>query len=261
MNQDAQAERRQPSITERELCERLAWFIELRWFAAAGVLVMFLVSRYFLDIHFPSVPIFCIVAAMLCYNMAFQLYSVRTRPCETVNLRDIEIFANVQISVDLLVLTVLIHFSGGLENPFAVFYMFHMIIASILLPRRDCYLQATIASVLLNGLALLEYTGALRHVPLEGFLPVDLYNRGLFVLSECSAYTLTFFLTIYMATSITERLRAREKEIERTNLELMSIHEARSEVMRKIHHELRAPLAAIQSCLKLMLDGYTGELT
>ena len=43
--------------------------------------------------------------------------------------------AMLQMEVDLLALTAVLHFSGGVMNPFLLFYVFHVIIATIILPR------------------------------------------------------------------------------------------------------------------------------
>ena len=45
------------------------------------------------------------------------------------------VFAVLQLEFDLLLLTTLIHFAGGVTNPFVLFYVFHIIIATIILPR------------------------------------------------------------------------------------------------------------------------------
>ena len=56
-------------------------------------------------------------------------------------------FANIQIACDLLAIGVILHFSGGVENPVSLFFAFHMIIAGILLSPQMAYGQATLASV------------------------------------------------------------------------------------------------------------------
>ena len=48
--------------------------------------------------------------------------------------------AMVQIEVDLLALTAVLHFAGGVANPFLLFYVFHVIIATIILPRNLSFL-------------------------------------------------------------------------------------------------------------------------
>jgi len=61
------------------------------------------------------------------------------------------------MSADLIFLSILLHFSGGVENPFIIYFVFHIIMASILLSVVESHLQATLATLLLVFLALLEY--------------------------------------------------------------------------------------------------------
>ena len=75
---------------------------------------------------------------------------------------NLSILANVQISLDLALLTWLIHFSGGIVNPVIVFFVFHMMIASILLSNRNAYLQATFASLIFGLVMGGEQGGSCR---------------------------------------------------------------------------------------------------
>ena len=52
------------------------------------------------------------------------------------------------MALDALALTVLLGFSGGIENPIAFFYIFHVALAGILLSRRLCYALASLATAL-----------------------------------------------------------------------------------------------------------------
>jgi signal transduction histidine kinase len=60
----------------------------------------------------------------------------------------------------------------------------------------------------------------------------------------------------------TKRLQAIEeeaKELQRANLELEKLDSMKSRFMLTVAHELRAPVAAIQGYLGLILDGYAGD--
>ena len=61
--------------------------------------------------------------------------------------------AMVQMEVDLLVLTAVLHFSGGAANPFFLFYVFHVIIATIILPRNLSFAVGLTAIALFGLLA------------------------------------------------------------------------------------------------------------
>lgn len=64
--------------------------------------------------------------------------------------------------------------------------------------------------------------------------------------------TATLFVSAFFATSIVHRLREREQTI-------LKLEEERSRFMRIAAHQLRAPISAIQSFLKVILGGYVTE--
>ena len=54
----------------------------------------------------------------------------------------------------------------------------------------------------------------------------------------------------------TSRLAAANKELESANQKLEESDRKKSEMMMAVAHDVRAPLAAIESCLRVVLDGY-----
>src|SRR3989338_2692385 len=100
------------SVAKDELIERIYWFIKLRWIAVIGVIVVAFSIRQFFNIPLPIYPIFGIASLLGLYNLAFLIYlnkiqkkSAKNQPLIINNI------ANMQISLDLLGLTALIHFS------------------------------------------------------------------------------------------------------------------------------------------------------
>jgi hypothetical protein len=147
----------------------------------------------------------------------------------------------VQIALDLIALTTLLHFAGGVENPFALFFVFHMIIASILLSPTASFLAALLASSLFAAMALLEYRGLIPHYNLVGLINSDLYRRGTYVGATILVMTITLFLVVYMASSISARLRTRTTEL----LEVSRSHEAKSQEQSPMSCGLQWPLSTV----------------
>ena len=59
---------------EEELVGRVAWQIQLRWFAALGVLAATWVASFVLKVHLPVGPIYAVGLLILLYNTLFHLY-------------------------------------------------------------------------------------------------------------------------------------------------------------------------------------------
>jgi len=250
---------------EQELDERIAWFIAMRWIAVCGVLGTILVGNLIFHLEAPIFPLLGVIVFMVSHNTACHVV-IRVNALPRHSLRAC-CFANAQIAIDLVSLTLLLHYSGGAENPFAFYFIFHMIIASILLSRLATYLQAALAILLYNGMALAENAGLIPHVHLSNFLPVELLHT-LYVPAVQLVFTTTVGISVYMATSITQRLRTPERKTLSLSVQLAEQNEKlqdaydmlshtqtlQTQYMRKVSHELRSPLAAIESMLNLVVS-------
>jgi signal transduction histidine kinase len=275
-----------------ELVSRVDWLIRLRWLAVVGVACFFEVARRVFPVTLELLPLYATLAALAVCNLLWMVILGRLqRPQREVpphwlrvlgrlvappvleeagegrETRDAALFASLQIAVDMVLLATLLHFAGGIENPFIVFFIFHVIIASLLLSGLATYAHATLGLVLVAAVTFAEKHGVLRHWPLggtwgpEGFRDLPLVIAQLFVLGA------TLFLSAYMGTTIAGRMRRREQEslmlsrelatkaeiLERICNRLEQSERARSRYMRKVAHELRGPLGTIQTALKVVL--------
>jgi signal transduction histidine kinase len=249
------------SSEESELFKRLSWFIRLRWLAVVAVFVVILFTSQILTLKLPLLNLSLTSIFILSYNIVFCFYYRnlgRKRPHD--NLRQAKCFANFQIILDLISLIVLLHFSGGVENPFAFYFIFHMIIASILLSRRASFLQASFAVILFCGMAALEYRGIIPHYCLTGFLGVDLHQSPQYLLGMLFVFTTTVYLSVYMASSISDKLRLRSRELSLANEKLLQQDRLKNEYVHRVTHNIKAHLAAIESCIAPVADEITGKI-
>ncbi len=148
-----------------ETVARIEWFIRLRWLAAVGVLAFAAFGRILLQLQFTVTPFVFVAVWIALYNTGFLLLVRRTRLVGKWG----DGFASIQVGIDILVLTVLMHLGGGIENPFISYYLFHTIITAILLSWRKVCVQVLLASVCIAGLAIAELTGILAHRHIGGF--------------------------------------------------------------------------------------------
>ena len=63
-----------------------------------------------------------------------------------------------------------------------------------------------------------------------------------------------------MCTTIVNRLRDREAELEGATRRLLEKDRIKSQYVMTVSHDIRGPLSVIKSCLRVVMDGYTGEV-
>ena len=229
-----------------ELIKRIRWLIKLRWVAITGVLLTVSIASWGLHIIDNPTPLYIIAALMTLYNFEPQIYPkhLTEKP-----LASIQRHAGRHIILDLLSLTALIHFSGGVENPFIFYFIFHLVIASILLSKKVSYILATLNTIFLSALIFLEYYHVLPHYHLQNFLPATLWQDPIYISSVLFVFTSTLFFSVYLATSIMDTARAREAETRelKDNLEekVVELEETRGAVLFE-----RNKLTSIIECMQ-----------
>ena len=204
-------QRARDDFFEQELVSSVARFITIRWLAGLGVLAAAWLVGAVLRLPLPLMPLSVVGVAILAYNAVF--YAVLRR-LERATTRDMSAFrrlTEVQIGLDWLAMTALVHFSGGAESPALFYFFFHIIIAAILLTPGATFLYAAAATLLVGATVCLEYLGWLPHVSL---VPgVTFYQNALYVAGVVFFFASAMFVSTYLACTITRRLRHREEEV------------------------------------------------
>jgi signal transduction histidine kinase len=242
------------------LIKRAYWLIKLRWIAIAGVCLATFFAHNIMGVSVEDVPLYCVAAALVLENIISLLLLKRIIGA-SFNNAPIKKIINFQITADLVALTILLHYSGGIENPIIIYFVFHMIIASILLSVRESYLQATLAVFLISLLAVLEYKGIIPHHCLEGFVTCNM-PQGIFnVLGHVFILATTLYLVVYMTSSISIQLRNQEEAYRQANIQLQQKDRIKDEYVLQLTHDIKGHLAAIQSCLSVLANGIAGPLS
>jgi signal transduction histidine kinase len=206
-----------------------------------------------------DVQLYCVAAALVLENIISLLLLKHIIGTGTGNI-SIKRIINFQISADLVALTILLHYSGGIENPIIIYFVFHMIIASILLSTRESYLQATLASFLIALLAVLEYKAIIPHHCLVGFVACNMPQGIFYVLGHVFILVTTLYIVVYMTNTISIQLRNQEEAYRQANIQLQQKDRIKDEYVLQVTHDIKGYLAAIQSCLSVLANGIAGPL-
>lgn len=199
-----------PSFAEQELVHSLDWLISLRWLAGLAVLFATPLALAVFRTGLPAGTLTATGLAVLAYNALFWWTHRVLRASDPNAVGRFEGFARLQIVCDWVAMAVLISLTGGAESPAMMFFLFHITIASLLLPHHLGFLFVTLAPVLVIGVAALEYLGVLPHASL---VQPTRYRDLRFVVASLGFFTVACYVMAYCCLSIARRLRRRESEL------------------------------------------------
>ncbi|HPD31836.1 MAG TPA: HAMP domain-containing sensor histidine kinase [Phycisphaerae bacterium] len=249
---------------------RLHWFIRLRWIFLAGAVAALALERFVAPVTQRPFDLAVVLIVLALVNLVWLIVSrslfrhvTRDPKALRAQIERLAWFANAQVATDLLLLTAILRYTGGVENPVAIFYLFHMSIVSLLLKRWHAVLQGIWAWALYAVLVIGEWRGWLA--PHYDFLPsvsVGLYARPEYVLAALVVVACGIFGTLYFTLHIAGHFQTQERQLQQANAALKQSQRAiqdlqrrRSRFMQTAAHQLKSPLAAIQTMVELVRTG------
>ena len=214
--------------TREALVEQILWLIRLRWIAVVVLIASALLGRFVFPVLVAPIMIYICAAVLLICNI-FHFLAATKKP-ENSGPKDIW-SGMILVEVDLIILTAVLHFSGGVLNPCFLFYIFHVIIAAIILPRRLSFVVGLTAILLFGLLEVNELYGGL----FLGYYPLQLsgsagpWRNPLYSLGFFATFSFTVMLAQYLTRMIITRMTAKELEAARNSDVLQAIINAMSE--------------------------------
>ena len=233
------------------LLEQIAWFNRLRLVAAAAVIWLCAMATHVLGVVDDPWPFYGCGAALLAVD---GLYLLAFRRLQRRKLPAIRRHAFLQIGVDLVILTILLHWSGGITNPLALFYVFHAFIAALVLSIAAAVAVGVASVLLLAFLGFAEWHGWLAHHPLPLGL-ADLQRiepLGFWLL--LFAFVVTVGFSVYFVATVLARLRANEQQLLKLGRGLALSEKLASigTLAAGVSHEINNPIGVIAGKVQIL---------
>lgn len=240
---------------------RNLWFIKLRYGAAAVLLLVLFASEFIISIKFSPVQHYAILLVtfiILGYNVILH-YLRRFVVLKPDSFNPIH-HSLIQMLLDITALFLLVYFTGSIESPLFLLFAFHMIIGSLILPGVVIYGIAFCIAAVFTSLVLLEYNGILFHHSVAGFLSVSFYQDFNYIISVTVLFCFLIFVIVLLTNRIARQLYTNEQQLVETINKLNRAEEEKQKYIIGVVHELKSPIAAVQSYIEMILQKYLGPL-
>ncbi len=222
--------------------EGARWLVSLRWLACVAVFFATWLTSSALHILTDPLPLYVVACAMVVYNLLF--YFAQRDVSAGEGSVDRNIF--LQVTFDLIALTLLLYFAGLPRNPFLFYFVFHMIIAGMYLRGSAPYFFAAMSTTMVGGMMLLLYLQWIPAHPLH--FPSDPPQLplpdGLDMLGIFTAFASALWVAVYFTTSIRRYVDRAHAEL-RQKEKMLGI----GQLVAGIAHQIANPLDGVQNCL------------
>ena len=210
------------------------------------ILTSLLVSAVVIQLATPdSIPVlpfyYIILAGYGASALFFLAYLWGRRPAAQ---------AYAQVVFDLLLITALVHISGGVGSSTYFLYLFPIIAASLVISGRAGFLAASLSAILFGALVDGTYFGLIPYFRPEHAVDTSL---GPLLVTIFIAWAV-FFVIASLMSYLTGSLRKTREALRAAERELL-LRERLSEAGRvsaSLAHEIRNPLAAISGSVQVL---------
>jgi len=142
-------------------------------------------------------------------------------------LNNLHAFAYIQTSGDILLVSILVYLTGGVDSNFALLYHLTIISASIILYRRGGYLSASLSSILYGGMIDMQYYNVFGFVRSQNFTAVQ-------VMYQVFINIISFYSVAFLSSYLSERLRRTRQELREKSMDFDDLRVLQEHILRSV---------------------------
>jgi signal transduction histidine kinase len=245
------------------LVHNIRWFIRIRWVVVIALIMAAIISHFVpvivtaLVLLPPDKWPWVVAAFLAAANLLFWVLSHRL----TAFSPDRFVRGNLwlQIVVDLVIVTILVHFVGSTTTFVSFIYLFHVVLACIFFSPSQSFLVTLLAA----GLYLLCVDMEILSVwPATGISPLaanGIVSRQLSGVYAASAVII--WLTVwYLVATLSKIVRERDRLLESANQRLIAADQEKNRIVLRTTHDLKAPFSGMESNIQVLKTQYWNQI-
>ncbi|MBD3208209.1 MAG: hypothetical protein GF370_02015 [Candidatus Nealsonbacteria bacterium] len=179
----------------------------------SGVLLMKLVGLFS---FFENINL--VILALVFYLFSALIFRILVKK-QTSAEKVINLYFGYDILIEVTVITLIVYLAGGVEWMGAIFLLFPVVYASIVLSREKALVVCYLVSLSYTLLVVLSYLGIIPFHPYFG-LEANIYQQPKYVINNILLATVIFFSIGVAANLFTGILRSKTMELEETKRKL-----------------------------------------
>ena len=254
-----------PLLPDPDMRQRLRVLVWVRFAVAPAIVLGAVFASRVVGITELNVEALCLLAAALFLCNTATYLALRPYHRDRESLANAGAFLarvlHFSVATDFVLLVVALWLVGGPFSPFKGFFIFNVIIASVLLPPRAAFAHAAVAYALLATLVAGTWAGWIPGNYPPGAVAAGPVLSGKYAFTILMVQGLLIMLTALLTTHLMRALRSSSQRLVETNMTLEYVSQLRRDFLQIALHNLRAPVGVVSMHISNLANGYGGPLT
>lgn len=152
-------------------------------------------------------------------------------------------------TIDLFLITIVVHYLGGVVWIGAIFYIISLVVAGLMLPARQTFALFFLASLFYGGLVFFEWFGLVPHRPMYVLIP-SLYRTPAFVIPQALVMITIFYFIAETTVSFSKILREKVVQLDKEKQRALRAYEKSKEAEQILEVRVGARTKELEDLVK-----------